>query len=76
MCSEVLTIIGASRDRCIFRGGFTIAIEGEENDNVAITDLTICEAKEVGVAVAGASVQLNNVAVNLLSMIRLAIPQQ
>jgi archaellum component FlaF (FlaF/FlaG flagellin family) len=60
-----VTIIGASRDRCIFRGGFTIAIEGEENDNVAITDLTICEAKEVGVAVAGASVQLNNVAVNL-----------
>jgi archaellum component FlaF (FlaF/FlaG flagellin family) len=58
-----VTIIGASRDRCIFKGGFKI--EGKEEDNVAIANLTICESKAVGVAGVGGSFQLNKVTVDL-----------
>ena len=59
-----VTIIGASRDRCIFRGGFEI--KGKKEDNVIITNLTIREAKQFGIiGGGGASVQLNKVTVDL-----------
>ena len=58
-----VTIIGASRDRCIFKGGFDI--EGEEDVNVAITNLTIRKSKKFGVIGGGASFQLNKVTVDL-----------
>ena len=44
-----VTIIGASRDRCIFKGGFNI--KGKEEDTVAITNLTIRESKNIKLAV-------------------------
>ena len=59
-----VTIIGASRDGCIFKGGFEI--KGKEKDNVAITNLTIRESKTFGLfGGGGASVQLNKVTVDL-----------